>query len=226
MEFGEAPAADGGFSDFVTVPSATSAGGAENGGAPPAAAAPLDDFFSGSAGGAPATAAAVAAEFDSAVGGTEEVVIEAVEADPAAAVPPVTLGGDDEDAFFQAYTHTPSAPAPPPPEEVDPRVDWRKQNSEQLKKKDTEEAALKERLRETAARHLAKFYEVRATTLSQRKSNNRKSEAHQKAVEVPASGTPWEKVNALVNFSSPHQKDVSRYKALLITVKNTPSKAA
>ncbi len=62
--------------------------------------------------------------------------------------------------------------------------------------------------------------QVRTTTLSTRKSNNRKSEAHQKAVEVPASGTAWEKVNALVNFNSTaHQKDVARYKAVLITCK-------
>ncbi|GIL77412.1 hypothetical protein Vretimale_2773 [Volvox reticuliferus] len=126
----------------------------------------------------------------------------------------------DEDPFFQHYT--PPAPAAPPsvPEVVDPRVEWRKQNNEVLKKKDAEEAAAKQKTKETASQYLAKYYEVRTTTLTQRKANNRKSDAHQKEVEVPANGTPWEKINALVNLNSGnHQKDVSRYKALLITCK-------
>ncbi len=61
---------------------------------------------------------------------------------------------------------------------------------------------------------------MRTTTLTQRKTNNRKSEAHQKEVEVPANGTPWEKVNSLVNLNAGiHHKDITRYKAVLITCK-------
>ncbi|PNH05643.1 ER lumen protein retaining receptor [Tetrabaena socialis] len=190
--------------------------------APPAPmenGAGLDDFFSGSAAvlspSSTMPAAAEAALFaDSAPAAADTAEGDVTFADGAA--PPA-----DEEAFFQHYEPTP-LPAPVVPAEVvDPRVEWRKVNQETLKKKDAEEAGAKKQLKEGAAKHLEKFYTVRTATLTTRKGNNRKSEAHQKEVEVPASGTVWEKVNALVNFASTkdHAKDVTRYKALLLTCK-------
>lgn len=40
-------------------------------------------------------------------------------------------------------------------------------------------------------------------------------------MQVPTTGTTWEKVHALVNFSSTtgHTRDVGRYKSVLITCK-------
>ncbi|EFJ40419.1 hypothetical protein VOLCADRAFT_108157 [Volvox carteri f. nagariensis] len=175
----------------------------------------LEDFFSGSD-RVPA-AEGLAADFISAVPASAPPPFPI---DDAAATATSAGGIADEDPFFEHYTPpAPTAPSPAP-EVVDPRVEWRKQNNELLKKKDAEETACKEKLKGTAAQYLSKYYEVRTTTLTQRKANNRKSEAHQKEVEVPLSGTPWEKINALVNLNSGnHQKDVARYKALLITCK-------
>ncbi|KAG2440226.1 hypothetical protein HXX76_004338 [Chlamydomonas incerta] len=220
-QFQAAPAASGdGFNDFAPAP-------ASNGGAAPVPPPPLDDFFSGSAPAVPAPPPG-----DDAPPATEAVIIaaETQGAEPFA-VPAVAVEGanaDDGDAFFEHYVPTPKPAAVPEPEAADPRVEWRKANAETLKKKDVTETAAKSKVKESAAAHLAKFYEVRTTTLTQRKANNRKSEAHQKEVEVPASGTPWEKVNALVNMNTTHSKDVSRYKAVLITckAKNVPIRAA
>lgn len=49
-----------------------------------------------------------------------------------------------------------------------------------------------------------------------------------KEAEVPANGTAWEKVMALVNLGASHQKDLTRYKAVLIAAKaaNVPVRAA
>ncbi|GLI59380.1 hypothetical protein VaNZ11_001245 [Volvox africanus] len=183
------------------------------------AAKVLDDFYGGWAPAVPTgTAAAVS-------------LVDFATAAPVDAVPAIPIDQDalenatrvldaDEDPFFQHYSPPVPAAPPPAPEVVDPRVEWRKQNNEILKKKDVEEEAARQKLKETAAQYLSKYYEVRTTTLTQRKTNNRKSEAHQKEVEVPVSGGPWEKINALLNLNSGnHQKDISRYKALLITCK-------
>ncbi|PNW84711.1 hypothetical protein CHLRE_03g155650v5 [Chlamydomonas reinhardtii] len=220
-QFQAAPAASGeGFNDFAAAP-------ASNGGAAPTVPPPLDDFFSGSTPAVPAPPPG-----DDAPPASEAVIAAAGSqgAEPFE-VPVVAVEGaaaDDGDAFFEHYTPTPKPVPAPEPEAADPRVEWRKQNAETLKKKDATESAAKTKVKDSAAAHLAKFYEVRTTTLTQRKANNRKSEAHQKEVEVPASGTPWEKVNALVNMNTSHTKDVSRYKAVLITckAKNVPIRAA
>ncbi|KAG2454985.1 hypothetical protein HYH02_000815 [Chlamydomonas schloesseri] len=221
-QFQAAPAASSdGFNDFAAAP-------ASNGGAAPPPP-PLDDFFSGSAPAVPAPPPG-----DDAPPASEAVILEAETQGaepftvPAVAVEGAAAAADDGDAFFEHYVPTPKPAAAPAPEAADPRVEWRKQNAETLKKKDATETAAKAKVKEAAATHLAKFYEVRTTTLTQRKANNRKSEAHQKEVEVPASGTPWEKVNALVNMNTTHSKDVSRYKAVLIAckAKNVPIRAA
>ncbi|GFR45701.1 hypothetical protein Agub_g7011 [Astrephomene gubernaculifera] len=177
----------------------------------------LEDFFGGSGGAAPATSASVGLPL-----APEGIFME----DPAPSYPDTdapaaaAAAGNDE-PFFQHY-EPPAPPAPAPaPEVVDPRVEWRKQNAEVLKKKDAEEAAAKAKLKDAASQHLSKFYEVRGTTLTTRKANNRKSDAHQREVEVPASGSAWEKIHALVNLNSGnHSKDVARYKAVLIACKS------
>ncbi|GLC42685.1 hypothetical protein PLESTB_001127100 [Pleodorina starrii] len=221
-QFQAAPSGGDGFDSFASAaPAAASAPFAPP---PPALNGALDDFFSGPAPvPEPVPPADTAAEAMSADFGLPLPA----DAPPAvhtdfSAVEGVAAAGDaaDEDPFFQHYTPPAPAAPPPAPEVVDPRVEWRKQNNVQLLKKDSEEAAAKSKLKETAAQYLAKYYEVRTTTLTTRKANNRKSEAHQREVEVPASGTPWEKVHAMVNLTGGnHVKDVARYKALLITCK-------
>ncbi|KXZ41295.1 hypothetical protein GPECTOR_572g613 [Gonium pectorale] len=206
-QFQAAPSGDNAFETFAAAAPPVLADNGGNGGSG------FDDFFSGSAPVPPAEQPAV-------------LLAAPASGEAPAAAPPAFDDAanvtDPEDPFFQHYT-PPAAPAPPAPapEEVDPRVEWRKQNQEVLKKKDKEEDAAKQVVKEAAAKHLAKFYEVRTTTLTTRKANNRKSEAHQREVEVPASGSPWEKISALANLNSAaHTKDVSRYKALLITCKS------
>lgn len=68
--------------------------------------------------------------------------------------------------------------------------------------------------------------QVRKKTVSGRKDTNRGSNVAAKSAAVPLTGTPWEKVVSLVNFSSGvHQKDVARFKATLKNVKALGVKA-
>ncbi|GIL64736.1 hypothetical protein Vafri_18625 [Volvox africanus] len=202
-------------SQFQAAPLGGGSGSFAAASVPDEAAATVNGLgdFSGSA-------PAVPAETSASVSLGDFATAAPVDADQDALVDAAGVVDADEDPFFQHYSPPTPAAQPPAPEVVDPRVEWRKQNNEILKKKDVDEAAAKQKQKETATQYLSKYYEVRTTTLTQRKTNNRKSEAHQREVEVPVTGGPWEKIHALVNLNSGnHQKDISRYKALLITCK-------
>ncbi|MEW5316578.1 MAG: hypothetical protein WDW38_007944 [Sanguina aurantia] len=135
-------------------------------------------------------------------------------------------GVSEGGAFFGSYTSLPVpavVKAEPEPAN-DPRLLWSQRNAEQLKVKDAQEAEAKQAAISKAKEQISKFYEVRKKTVAGRKDTNRGSNLAAKA--APLSGTPWEKVVSLVNFSSGvHIKDVARFKATLKTVKAQGIKA-
>jgi hypothetical protein len=130
---------------------------------------------------------------------------------------------ESQAAFIGGYTipaPAPEAAAVAAPAAVDPRVQWRAKNHEQLVKRDSEEAAAKKAAAEKAKAHLAKFNEQRTKLLSSRKKANRDAEQASPEAGVPA-GPVWASVQALIASTSDkvHTKDLSRFKACISTAK-------
>mmetsp|Transcript_35498 Transcript_35498/g.78753 ORF Transcript_35498/g.78753 Transcript_35498/m.78753 type:complete len:211 (+) Transcript_35498:107-739(+) len=131
---------------------------------------------------------------------------------------------ESQAAFIGGYVphpvHEAAAPAAAPAA-VDPRIEWSNKNADIIKKKEADETASKKVTVEAAKTHLAKVTEARKKLLDSRKKANRDAETVSPEAGVPK-GTPWEKVNLLINFSAQdkiHAKDMSRFKSTLNTCK-------
>lgn len=66
--------------------------------------------------------------------------------------------------------------------------------------------------------------QARKLQLTSRHSNVRSAEQISSDVTVPVGNTPWERVTSVINFNFEHQRDMSKYKTILLSckAKNTP----
>lgn len=103
---------------------------------------------------------------------------------------------------------------------------WRQEQKERLERKDREEEERKGEMRENAKKELDNWYKSHAEQLEKTKSNNQASEkAFIKERDVTQPGGEWEKICRLCEFNpknSKNLKDVSRFRSILLQLKQTP----
>jgi len=103
---------------------------------------------------------------------------------------------------------------------------WREEQKARLEKKDSEEEAKKQELRDIAKKELDDWYKHHNEQMQKTKENNRASEeAFVSERDEKVSGQAWEKVTRLCEFNpknSKTSKDVSRFRGILLQLKQTP----
>ncbi|CAC5371216.1 Clathrin light chain B,Clathrin light chain,Clathrin light chain A [Mytilus coruscus] len=103
---------------------------------------------------------------------------------------------------------------------------WREEQQERLEQKDKEEEERKIDMRESAKKELDDWYKHHAEQLEKTKENNRASEAaFVKERDETQPGGEWEKICRLCEFNpknSKNMKDVSRFRSILLQLKQTP----
>ena len=104
------------------------------------------------------------------------------------------------------------------------------------------DAKLKQGLRDKAVHDLEAWYEQRAAAIEKQKAKNRLAEANDTDDRTaPASDSKkyvdplsdysifssrWEKVADLIDFQKSSEKDTSRMKSILLSLKNAPAQAS
>uniref|UniRef100_A0A2C9K0D3 Clathrin light chain n=1 Tax=Biomphalaria glabrata TaxID=6526 RepID=A0A2C9K0D3_BIOGL len=113
---------------------------------------------------------------------------------------------------------------------------WREEQKSRLEKKDIEEEKRKLELKEKAKKELDDWYKHHAEQLEKTKENNRKhndvtesqgaaENAFVKDRDEKIPGQSWEKITRLCEFNpknSKNSKDVSRFRSILLQLKQTP----
>merc|ERR1711923_289328 len=103
---------------------------------------------------------------------------------------------------------------------------WREEQKARLEKKDAEEEQKKNELREIAKKELDDWYKHHNEQMQKTKENNRAAEeAFVSERDEKVSGQAWEKVTRLCEFNpknSKTSKDVSRFRGILLQLKQTP----
>ncbi|VDI16705.1 Hypothetical predicted protein [Mytilus galloprovincialis] len=103
---------------------------------------------------------------------------------------------------------------------------WREEQQDRLEQKDKEEEQKKIDMRESAKKELDDWYKHNAEQLEKTKENNRASEAaFVKERDETQPGGEWEKICRLCEFNpknSKNMKDVSRFRSILLQLKQTP----
>ncbi|XP_059142244.1 clathrin light chain A-like isoform X4 [Physella acuta] len=113
---------------------------------------------------------------------------------------------------------------------------WREEQKTRLEKKDSEEEKRKKELKEKAKKELDDWYKHHTEQLEKTKENNRKHNdvtesqgaaetAFVKDRDEKVTGQAWEKITRLCEFNpknSKNTKDVSRFRSILLQLKQTP----
>ncbi|BFZ21434.1 hypothetical protein BsWGS_24471 [Bradybaena similaris] len=103
---------------------------------------------------------------------------------------------------------------------------WQEEQKARLEKKDTEEEQRKKELKEKAKKELDDWYKHHAEQLEKTKENNRAAEtAFIKDRDESIPGQAWEKITRLCEFNPKNSKctkDVTRFRSLLLQLKQTP----
>lgn len=103
---------------------------------------------------------------------------------------------------------------------------WREEQNARIEKKDSEEEKKKQELREIAKKELDDWYKHHNEQLEKTKENNRAAEdAFTKDRDEKVAGQAWEKITKLCEFNpknSKTTKDVSRFRGILLQLKQTP----
>jgi len=103
---------------------------------------------------------------------------------------------------------------------------WREEQKARLEAKDNEEETKKRELKEVAKKELDDWYKHYDEQLQKSKENNRAAEdAFVSERDEKVTGQAWEKVTRLCEFNpknSKTNKDVSRFRGILLQLKQTP----
>ncbi|VDI16703.1 clathrin light chain A [Mytilus galloprovincialis] len=107
---------------------------------------------------------------------------------------------------------------------------WREEQQDRLEQKDKEEEQKKIDMRESAKKELDDWYKHNAEQLEKTKENNRRDNMASEAAFVKERdetqpGGEWEKICRLCEFNpknSKNMKDVSRFRSILLQLKQTP----
>ena len=101
---------------------------------------------------------------------------------------------------------------------------WREEQQERLRKKDEDETAAMEELKQKAQQELVDWYKRYESQVEQTRSSNREEEGQHENTEMNhiEPGTEWERVAKHCDFSTKapgHTKDVSRMRAIMLQLK-------
>jgi len=118
-----------------------------------------------------------------------------------------------------------STPAPPRPEPEKIKR-WREEQKVRLEKKDAEEDKERAKLREQAKKEIEDWYKNREKDMEKAKKNNRIAEQDfVKERDADQPGQEWERITRLCEFNpkaAKNAKDVSRFRSILLQLKQTP----
>jgi len=129
----------------------------------------------------------------------------------------------------QAAMRQAATPTPPPNfqrEEPAKIKIWREQQKDRLEKKDAQEEKEKQKWREQAKRELEEWSKNRNEQVEKAIKNNvvvEKEFIRERDADQP--GQEWERITRLCEFnpkSAKNSKDVSRFRTLLVQLKNQP----
>ena len=101
---------------------------------------------------------------------------------------------------------------------------WREEQQERLRKKDEDETAAMEELKQKAQQELVDWYKRYESQVEQTRSSNREEEGQHENTEMNhiEPGTEWERVAKHCDFSAKapgHTKDVSRMRSIMLQLK-------
>jgi hypothetical protein len=127
-------------------------------------------------------------------------------------------GSDDEDLFAPPAPLQEAAPAQAP----SALIAWQRQKDEELREKDNQDAEKSEALKNQARDSLTKFNNTVSEAQGNRATHNRELDEQKRADLEGVAGNQWEKVVKFVDFnrSDLHEKDVSKFKTLLLQLKH------
>eukprot|EP00201_Polytomella_parva_P020195 CAMPEP_0175044042 /NCGR_PEP_ID=MMETSP0052_2-20121109/3564_1 /TAXON_ID=51329 ORGANISM="Polytomella parva, Strain SAG 63-3" /NCGR_SAMPLE_ID=MMETSP0052_2 /ASSEMBLY_ACC=CAM_ASM_000194 /LENGTH=194 /DNA_ID=CAMNT_0016307251 /DNA_START=2258 /DNA_END=2842 /DNA_ORIENTATION=- len=112
-----------------------------------------------------------------------------------------------------------SISTPTKAETTDPRIEWRRLNTEKLKKQDAEEVEAKAKQQSKAKDYLKKFLEERSAKIASTKEVHAKSDA--KKIEEAKFENTWDKVIDMTKTPGTinRTKDVGKLKSVLLSAK-------
>jgi hypothetical protein len=133
------------------------------------------------------------------------------------------LAGSDDEDLFASPSPVPVAPAEiedGPLSAPSALIAWKQQKDNEVAAKDGEDAQYADRLRQEAERKLNDYKKTLQTEQEKRAKLNAESDA-EKITGLEKEGNRWEKVALMIDFTrnDNHVKDVSRFKTLLIQLK-------
>ena len=131
-----------------------------------------------------------------------------------------SIGGDGRDIYAGMQTLSIKKDQ----EEPEFMRKWREEQQERLRKKDEDETAAMEELKQKAQQELVDWYKRYESQVEQTRSSNREEEGQHENTEMNhiEPGTEWERVAKHCDFSAKapgHTKDVSRMRSIMLQLK-------